>query len=202
MDQILDLDAAPPYVEVYAHAPLMYMSLSNQRRGCAAVPPRQLLLWWHDVQCRIDGVASSLGLYKIKVTGQHGSSCLFSISPDMPAKQQADVMLAAAQQLKGVLAQVRQRGGAGAAPCARARGVVLKTCAGSAAVHCGGCRQRAAATLPRSAVVTHRPRHCCLAAPRPPQVLLPDGCALASQITIHAGQYAGGVIGRGAWTYE
>jgi hypothetical protein len=34
------------------------------------------------------------------------------------------------------------------------------------------------------------------------QVLLPDGAFLASQITIHAGSYAGGVVGKGAWSYE
>jgi hypothetical protein len=34
------------------------------------------------------------------------------------------------------------------------------------------------------------------------QVPLPGGETLATQITIHAGQYAGGVVGKSSWTYE
>lgn len=38
MDQILDVDAQPPYVEVFTHHPLMLMTLSNHRLAYTQVP--------------------------------------------------------------------------------------------------------------------------------------------------------------------
>eukprot|EP00775_Hariotina_reticulata_P006217 gene6217-6453_t len=103
------------------------------------------VVWWAltrflgaSSQCKIDDIASGLGLYKIKVLGSRGTSCMFAISPDMTPKQQAHIMFDAAKELRKVLAKV----------------------------------------------------------------LLPDGASLASQITIHAGSYAGGVVGKGAWSYD
>jgi hypothetical protein len=38
MEQILDVDAGqPPYVELFTHHPLMFMSLGNQRMACKQV---------------------------------------------------------------------------------------------------------------------------------------------------------------------
>lgn len=34
------------------------------------------------------------------------------------------------------------------------------------------------------------------------QVRAPGGDSLAAKVTIHAGKYAGAVVGRSAWTYE
>lgn len=106
MERILDLDEQPPYVELYSHAPLMYMSLCNQRHGCSNSSPKDILCWSHGVQCKIDDIASGLGLYKIKVLGTRGTSCLFAISPDMTPKQQAHIMFDAAKELRAVLGKV------------------------------------------------------------------------------------------------
>jgi hypothetical protein len=54
----------------------------------------------------MDDIASSLGLYKVKVISSDTQTCLFTISPDMSSSQQAEVMLQAAQQLRDVLSQV------------------------------------------------------------------------------------------------
>lgn len=103
----LDVDDQPPYVEVYSHHPLMYLSLTDyQQQACQLVPPRELLYWCHGLQCRIDDIAGRLGLYKIKMMGQQGPSCMFTISPDVPPKQQADVLLTAAHMLRTTIAQV------------------------------------------------------------------------------------------------
>lgn len=48
----------------------------------------------------------SLGLYKVKVISSDTQTWLFAISPDMPSRQQAEVMLQAAQQLRDVLSKV------------------------------------------------------------------------------------------------
>jgi hypothetical protein len=58
------------------------------------------------VQCKIDDVAASLGLYKIKMMGHHGPCCMFASTPEMPAKQQAGVMFTAAKRLSSMLAEV------------------------------------------------------------------------------------------------
>lgn len=34
------------------------------------------------------------------------------------------------------------------------------------------------------------------------QLQLPSGDSLAAKVTMHAGKYAGAVVGRSAWTYE
>lgn len=103
----LDVDDQPPYVEVYSHHPLMYLSLTDyQKQACQQVSPRELLYWCHAVQCKIDDVAGRLGLCKMKIMGQFGPSCMFTISPDMPPKQQADVLLTAAQLLRATLSKV------------------------------------------------------------------------------------------------
>jgi hypothetical protein len=68
--------------------------------------PKELLFWSHSVQCKIDGVAASLGLYKIKMMGHHGPCCMFASTPEMPAKQQAGVMFTAAKRLSIMLAEV------------------------------------------------------------------------------------------------
>ncbi|KAF6264975.1 hypothetical protein COO60DRAFT_1186230 [Scenedesmus sp. NREL 46B-D3] len=139
MEQILDVDAGqPPYVELFTHHPLMFMSLGNQRAACKQATPKELLFWSHSVQCKIDDVAAALGLYKIKMMGHHGPCCMFASTPEMPAKQQAGVMFSAAKRLSSMLAEVP----------------------------------------------------------------LPGGETLACQITIHAGKYAGGVVGKSSWTYE
>ncbi|KAF8070908.1 Ighmbp2 [Scenedesmus sp. PABB004] len=178
MEQILDVSGAqPPYVELYSHAPLMLMSLCNHRLAAAQATPRELLYWCHSVQCAVDDVAAAAGLYKIKGPGP-APSCLFTVSPDMPPKQQADVMLGAAQQLRALLGKVRLRARA------RARSVAGDGTSGGRA--CAGVP--AAAPTPRCAA--------------PPQVPLPGGDQLATQITIHAGKYAGGVVGKGSWTYD
>lgn len=49
---------------------------------------------------------------------------------------------------------------------------------------------------------THHVAPCTLLPAVPLQASLPSGDALATQITIHAGKYAGGVVGKGSWTYE
>ncbi|WIA11522.1 hypothetical protein OEZ85_011633 [Tetradesmus obliquus] len=136
MEQILDVDAGqPPYVELFTHHPLMFMSLGNHRMDCKQATPKELLFWSHSVQCKIDDVAAALGLYKIRMLGP---CCMFASTPEMPAKQQAGVMFTAAKRLSSILAEAS----------------------------------------------------------------LPGGDALATQITIHAGKYAGGVVGKGSWTYE
>uniref|UniRef100_A0A383VJ83 Guanylate cyclase domain-containing protein n=1 Tax=Tetradesmus obliquus TaxID=3088 RepID=A0A383VJ83_TETOB len=136
MEQILDVDAGqPPYVELFTHHPLMFMSLGNHRMACKQATPKDLLFWSHSVQCKIDDVAAALGLYKIRMLGP---CCMFASTPEMPAKQQAGVMFTAAKRLSSILAEAS----------------------------------------------------------------LPGGDALATQITIHAGKYAGGVVGKGSWTYE
>jgi hypothetical protein len=58
------------------------------------------------VQCKIDDVAATLGLYKIKMMSHHGPCCMFASTPEMPPKQQAGVMFAAAKRLSSMLAEV------------------------------------------------------------------------------------------------
>lgn len=106
MDRILDLNQQPPYVEVYSDAPLMCASLVNTRQAMAGSSPTEQVYWCHSIQCRMDDIASSLGLYKIKILSNDNQTCLFAISPDMPSQQQAEVMLHAAQQLRDTLSQV------------------------------------------------------------------------------------------------
>lgn len=95
----------PPYLEVYKHAPLMYLSICNFDFACAQVPPKTWMVWVHSVQAAIDDIATAHGLYKMKALMQ-GSSCLFSISPDMPPKEQAALMLNAAKELLDALSKV------------------------------------------------------------------------------------------------
>lgn len=50
-------------------------------------------------------------------------------------------------------------------------------------------------------------QHCTYSSFRPAPLLLsqlqlPSGDSLAAKVTIHAGKYAGAVVGRSAWTYE
>ena len=106
MDRILDLNQQPPYVELYSDAPLMCASLVNTRQALVGWSPSEQVHWCHIVQCQIDDIASGLGLYKVKVLSNENQACLFAISPDMPSRQQAEVMLHAAQQLRDALTQV------------------------------------------------------------------------------------------------
>lgn len=106
MERLLDVDQQPPYVEVYSDAPLMCASLVDTRSAMASSTPQELVYFSHGVHCTIDDVASSLGLYKVKVLSSDSQTCLFAISPEMPSRQQAEVMLHAAQQLRDVLSQV------------------------------------------------------------------------------------------------
>ncbi len=105
MDRILALDEQPPYLEVYKHAPIMYMAVCEYEAASLGVPPKDWLLWVHGVQSIIDAIAATHGLYKVKAYAQ-GRSCLFSISPDTPPKEQAAIMLGAAQQLLQALNKV------------------------------------------------------------------------------------------------
>jgi len=107
MERILDINQQPPYVEVYSDAPLMCASLVNTRQALAGSSPAEQVYWCHGIQCQMDDIASSLGLYKIKVLSNDNQACLFAISPDMPSRQQAEVMLHAALQLRDALSQVR-----------------------------------------------------------------------------------------------
>lgn len=107
MDMMLDVaDDRPLYVEMYCDAPLMCASLVNTRRAMASSSPTEQVWWSHGVHCTMDDIASSLGLFKVKVLSNDSQTCLFAISPDMPGRQQAEVMLTAAQQLRDVLSQV------------------------------------------------------------------------------------------------
>jgi hypothetical protein len=72
----------------------------------ASSSPTEQVCWSHGVQCTMDDVTSSLGLFKVKVLSSDSQTCLFAISPHMPGRQQAEVMLMAAQQLRDVLSQV------------------------------------------------------------------------------------------------
>lgn len=108
VDLIMDIDQQPPYVEVYSDAPLMCASLVNTREamaGSSSLP--ELVHWVHGVHRTMDEVASRLGLFKMKALSNDSQTCLFAISPDMPSRQQAEVMLHAAQQLLAMLSQVR-----------------------------------------------------------------------------------------------
>lgn len=108
MQMIVDIDQQPPYVELYSDAPLMCASLVNTRQamaGSTSLP--ELVYWCHGVHRVMDKVAGRLGLVKIKALSNDSQTCLFSISPDMPSRQQAEVMLHAAQQLLAALSQVR-----------------------------------------------------------------------------------------------
>lgn len=108
MDRMLEVvDDRPPYVEMYCDAPLMCASLVNTRRAMASSSPTEQVCWSHGVHCTMDDIANSLGLFKVKVLSNDSQTCLFAISPDMPGRQQAEVMLTAAQQLRDVLSQVR-----------------------------------------------------------------------------------------------
>jgi hypothetical protein len=106
MDGLLDVDQQPPYVEVYSDAPLMCASLVNARQVMASSSPTEQAYWSHGVHCTMDDIATTSGLYKVKILSE-SHTCLFAISPDMPPRQQAEVMLQAAQQLRDVLSQVR-----------------------------------------------------------------------------------------------
>jgi hypothetical protein len=76
-----------------------------------------VLFWSHSVQCKIDDVAASLGLYKIKTMGHQGPCCMFASTPEMPAKQQAGIMFTAAKRLSSMLAEVSARSIAGVKTC-------------------------------------------------------------------------------------
>lgn len=112
MERNLELDNQPPYVEVYQHAPLMYLRICDFDAACHSLPPKQWVCWCHDVQCQIERIAAAVGIYKIKAMSQ-GSSCIFSISPDMPPREQAALMLASAQRMMQELRQVGLRGAHG-----------------------------------------------------------------------------------------
>lgn len=102
----MDVDQQPPYVEIYSDAPLMCASLVNTRQAMSSSSLPELVNWCHGVHRTVDAVANSLGLCKVKALGDDSLTCLFSISPDMPSRQQAEVMLHAAQQLLATLSQV------------------------------------------------------------------------------------------------
>lgn len=109
MDRVLDVNQQPPYVELYSDAPLMCASLVSTAQGMAGRSPAEQVYWCHGVHCTMDDIANSLGLYKVKVISSDTQTCLFTTSPDMSSRQQAEVMLQAAQQLRDVLSQVGHR---------------------------------------------------------------------------------------------
>lgn len=107
MDRVLDLDLEPPYVEVYQYAPLMYLSLCDFDLLSTSLPALEWLKWLHKVHCSVDAVATQCGVYKVKSASQ-GGSCAFSISPDMPPREQAAILLNCAKQLLRTMTEVRQ----------------------------------------------------------------------------------------------
>lgn len=122
MERILDVSQQPPYVEVYSHAPLMCATLANTRQALAPLAPEDAVFWCHEVHSIMDDITFNLGLYKVKVLSNDGHTCLYSISPDMPPQQQADVMLHAAKQLRQALSKVR----VGVCACTRWRALVAE----------------------------------------------------------------------------
>ena len=106
MDRILDLDRAPPYLEVYKHAPLMHMSICDFERICSELKADEWMRWVHDVHVQIDNISAQCGIYKVK-TGAQGACCAFTISPDMPSKEQAAIMLNSARLLLKTINEVR-----------------------------------------------------------------------------------------------
>jgi hypothetical protein len=106
MDRVLDIDLEPPYVEVYQYAPLMYLSVCDFDLLSTSLPALEWLKWLHKVHCSVDAVATQCGVYKVKSASQ-GGSCAFSISPDMPPREQAAILLNCAKQLLQAMTEVR-----------------------------------------------------------------------------------------------
>jgi len=77
----------PPYVEVYKHAPLMLLKLSNAEKMCNMLPPKKWVLLCHSVHRKIDAAVAAAGLFKIGAAMQ-GMGCLFTTSPGLPATEQ------------------------------------------------------------------------------------------------------------------